>query len=636
MSTTLGAAALDGRSIAAVNHADVGNGASPASAVAAERAAHTPTGHVIMCGLDGIGARIAEQLTRAGESIAVLSEFAGPTHAAIVQGRNSTVVDPVGGVAENLAAAGIDHAKAVICVTGDDLKNLEFALLARQLRPDVRVVTQLSNVAIGRAMRDGGGPGAVLDVAALAAPAIVEACLRREIHEVAVEGEQFQVAIVPVDGDSTLRHVFGDLAPVAVVRERPGSAAEVVACPGRDFAVEAGDRAAMLGTAADFSAADIDLDALSNTRHHRHRAGWWTRTSMTVTGIVKDFDPGLYRAFAVLIALITVSTVVLWRGYRLPGMSLLDALYFSTETVATVGYGDFNFVDQDPWLRIWAIFLMAAGITCTAVLMAFLAEMLISRRLNHAIGRRRARGMSGHVVVVGLGAFGIHVAGALVAAGKPVVVIERDPENRFLADAQALGVPVVFGDATLSSTLEAARLTDAAAVAILTSSDMVNIETALAVRDLIGPRWESGPELPVVVRVFDRSMGQTISSRFGFRHVLSTEELSAPWFVGAALGLYVLGSFSVAGQMFMIGRLAVEAGSGLAGLAMDELSHSTRVIALNRDASGTLEHPPRRGTRFRAGDLAYLVGPYEELLGVLRRAKGQAGAIQAVVGEAMV
>ena len=282
---------------------------------------------------------------------------------------------------------------------------------------------------------------------------------------------------------------------------------------------------------------------------------------MTLSGIVTDFDPGLSRAFAVQIALVTVSTVVLRRGYRLPGMSVLDALYFSTETVATVGYGDFNFVDQDPWLRIWAIFLMAAGITCTAVLMTFLAEMLISRRLNHPIGRRRARGMSGHVVV-GLGAFGVHVAGALVASGKPVVVIERDPENRFLADAQALGVPVVFGDATLSSTLEAAHLSRPSAVAILTSSDMVNTETALAVSDLIGPRWESGPELPVVVRVFDPSMGQTISSRFGFRHVLSTEERSAPWFVGAALGLDVLGSFSIAGQMFMIGRPAVEAGGG--------------------------------------------------------------------------
>ncbi len=28
-------------------------------------------------------------------------------------------------------------------------------------------------------------------------------------------------------------------------------------------------------------------------------------------------------------------------------MSALDAMYFSVETVATVGYGDFNFIDQD-------------------------------------------------------------------------------------------------------------------------------------------------------------------------------------------------------------------------------------------------------------------------------------------------
>jgi len=280
-------------------------------------------------------------------------------------------------------------------------------------------------------------------------------------------------------------------------------------------------------------------------------------------------------------------------------MSVLDALYFSTETVATVGYGDFNFVDQDPWLRIWAMFLMAAGITCTAVLMTFLAEMLITRRLKHAIGWRRARVMSGHVVVVGLGAFGVHVAGALVASGKPVVVIERDPENRFLADAQALGVPVVFGDATLSSTLEAAHLSRPAAVAILTSGDMVNTETALAVSDLIGPRWESGPELPVVVRVFDPSRGQTISSRFGFRHVLSTEERSAPWFVGAALGLDVLGSFSFARPDVHDRPARGRGGRRVASLAMDQLWHNTRVIALNRHASGTLEHPSRRGTRFR-------------------------------------
>jgi Trk K+ transport system NAD-binding subunit len=245
--------------------------------------------------------------------------------------------------------------------------------------------------------------------------------------------------------------------------------------------------------------------------------------------------------------------------------------------------------------------------------------MLISRRLNGSIGRRLVRGMSGHVVVIGLGAFGIRVAGALVEAGKQVVVVERDPENRFLSEAQDLGLPVIFGDATLRPTLDAARMSECSAIAVMTSNDMVNIETAIAVRDLFGAGWTRS--VPVVTRVFDRALGRTVAKRFGFQNVQSTEELTAPWFVGAALALDVLGSFSVAGQTFMVSRLTVEPGSGLAGLAMNELSANTRVVALTRQASGVMEHPPRRGTRFRAGDLAYLVGPYEELLGVLRRAR---------------
>jgi hypothetical protein len=53
---------------------------------------------------------------------------------------------------------------------------------------------------------------------------------------------------------------------------------------------------------------------------------------------------------------------------------------------------------------------------------------------------------------------------------------------------------------------------------------------------------------------------------------------------------------------------------------MVDLPAQTRVIALSRAAdSGRLEYPPRRGTRFAPGDQAYLLGPYEELLRVLRQ-----------------
>jgi hypothetical protein len=53
---------------------------------------------------------------------------------------------------------------------------------------------------------------------------------------------------------------------------------------------------------------------------------------------------------------------------------------------------------------------------------------------------------------------------------------------------------------------------------------------------------------------------------------------------------------------------------------MRDLGARTRVLALSRTSDdGSLEYPPRRGTRFRAGDRAYMIGPYGELLAVLRR-----------------
>jgi Trk K+ transport system NAD-binding subunit len=320
-----------------------------------------------------------------------------------------------------------------------------------------------------------------------------------------------------------------------------------------------------------------------------------------------------------LVLLVTVSTGLLWAGYRRPGMTLLDSLYFSVETVSTVGYGDFSFLDQSWWLRVWAILLMLSGISIFAILMAYVADFLISRRLNHSLGRRRARRMRGHVIVVGLGAFGLQVASRLLATGKQVVVIERDEHNRFLSEAAALDLPVVFGDATSVATLESARLRDAAAIAILTSDDMVNIETGIAVRDMLDDRWTAG-SIPVVMRVFDRSLSRTIAARFGFDDIVSIEEITAPWFVAAALGLEVTGAFSVAGHPFTLGRLAIAAGGALDGVDMLGLSANTRVIALHRYATGELEHPPRRGTRFSAGDTAYIIGPNDELIGVLRRA----------------
>jgi Trk K+ transport system NAD-binding subunit len=560
-------------------------------------------GHIIVCGDDPLGLRIIEQLRATGQEIAIV--FAS----------------------DGLWEAGIAEAAALICADDDDALNLEIALLARQLNPTVRVVARLGNGVLREAVAIGNGPGAILDVADLAAPSVVEACLSRTTHSITVAGVEFVISGTHAPRDATLRELFGDLAPVAVVRdENSPTAGEVVACPGRDVHVNAGDWTAMIGTPKELVAQGIEVAVPTSVRVSIRRTPL-KRVVDALRAFREDVNPIFFKAFAASMTLLLGATVLLRFTYHKPGMSFIDALYFSTETIATVGYGDFSFIDQPTWLRLFGIGLMFAGVTSTAVLMAFVADLLLSRRIAQNAGLRKVRELNDHIIVVGLGSFGIRVVADLKAAGHDVVVIERSPDNRFLASAAELDVPVIFGDATLAATLDSARVDDAVAVAVLTQDDMVNIETGIVLRERLGDRWMRSadkPGVPVVLRVYDRTLGAAVAQRFGFENVRSTVELAAPWFIGTAMGLQVLGTFSVGQQSFMVGGVQVEPGSELDGIRMEKISTHTRVIAIQHGSD--LQLHPRRDSRLAAGDLAYLVGPHRELLDTLHN--GQAGVTQ--------
>jgi Trk K+ transport system NAD-binding subunit len=556
-------------------------------------------GHTIVCGDDPLGLRIIEELQGAGTDVVVVAN------------------------AKELAAAGVQDATAVICADDDDALNLEIALLARQLNEGVRVVARLANSVLREAVALSNGSGAILDVADLAAPSVVEACLARTTHAIPVAGVEFVVSGTEAPYDATLRDIYGDLAPVAVIHgEKSRTPGEVVACPGRDQQVLAGDWTAMIGTADELAAQGINIaQPVATARARRSPLRKWINA---LRALRDDINPMFFRAFAASMTLLLGATVLLRFSYRHPpGMGWIDALYFSTETIATVGYGDFSFIGQPIWLRIWGIGLMFAGVTTTAILVAFIADLLLSRRIAQSAGRRRVRDLQNHVIVVGLGSFGIRVVSDLKAAGYDVAVIERDDDNRYLASARELDVPVIFGDATLRQTLESARIDEAQAVAVLTQDDMVNIETGIVLREMLSPRVMPEvvrPHVPVVLRIYDRALGAAVAHRFHFENVRSTVELATPWFIGEAMGLQVFGTFSVGQRSFMVGGVLVEAASELDGLRMVELSNQTRVIAIARDGAPLKLHP-RRETQLAAGDTAYLVGPYRELFDMLK--KGQ-------------
>src|SRR6201987_6416271 len=204
--------------------------------------------HIIVSGDDALATTIVEELNNAGVHIA---NPAGPAE---------------------LANAGITRARAVICTGKNDATNLEIALLARQANPNVRVVTRLANDVLREAMAADPRPCAVLDVADLAAPSVVEACLAHTVHPFEAAGIEFVVSGAEAPRDATLREIYGDLAPVAVIHgENCATPGEAEPCPGRDLPVHAGDWTAMLGTSDELAARGIKVPRPTRTRTRRRR-----------------------------------------------------------------------------------------------------------------------------------------------------------------------------------------------------------------------------------------------------------------------------------------------------------------------------------------------------------------------------
>jgi voltage-gated potassium channel Kch len=84
-------------------------------------------GHVIVCGLRGVGLRIVEQLSLSGVPAVVIDDDPDVRLARTLISWGVPHVAGSSRVAETLAGAGLAGAAAVVCVQEDDLCTLETA-----------------------------------------------------------------------------------------------------------------------------------------------------------------------------------------------------------------------------------------------------------------------------------------------------------------------------------------------------------------------------------------------------------------------------------------------------------------------------------------------------------------------------
>ena len=166
-----------------------------------------------------------------------------------------------------------------------------------------------------------------------------------------------------------------------------------------------------------------------------------------------------------------------------PGISLIDAIYYTTVTLSTTGYGDISPVTDTARL-INALVITPARIAFLVLLIGTTIEVLASQgREMFRVARWRNR-MDHHVVVIGYGTKGRSAVQTLLNNGlerEAIVVV--DPSDVAMQDAHADGLAVVSGDATRRGVLRRAGVAEADQVIITTDRDDSNVLATLTVRE---------------------------------------------------------------------------------------------------------------------------------------------------------
>jgi Trk K+ transport system NAD-binding subunit len=493
-----------------------------------------------------------------------------------------------------LLEAGVGRAAALALVHDDDETNIRAALAARRLNPHLRLVIRLYNRKLGQHLTE------LLDqAAALSLPGLTGQALDASTT-VLSDADTAAPALAATAVAGTSKIVQADGLLLRAVERTPPARGEV-ADPGlctlallssttNDPAgAEGSDRSGQEGPRLlpdDRSVAEatgrgtVVLEAIS------HRAGSGGPGPLAGRGgrSGRLFSRRLRWSLAGLGAAVVALAVASWIT---TGDDPLHATYLVLLDLFAMG-DPATGADADR--QVLQLLTGLAGLMLLPLTVAAALEALGTFRSASAL-RRPPRGLSGHVVLLGLGKIGSRVLMRLRELGIPVVCVEEDPEARGIALVRRLRVPTVIGDVTEEGVLEAAKIHRAHALLALTSVDTTNLEAALYARS-------AKPDLRVALRIYDDDFATAVYRSLRAAHPdaltrsRSVSTLAAPAFAVAMMGRQILGAVPVERKVLLFAAVDVAGHPRLEGRTVAEAFRpgAWRIVAL--DATEPDERQP--------------------------------------------
>jgi voltage-gated potassium channel len=294
-----------------------------------------------------------------------------------------------------------------------------------------------------------------------------------------------------------------------------------------------------------------------------------------------------------------------------PGTGVINALYMTVISITTVGYAEVLPLSGPG--RLFTIWVIVSGLGIFFYLIQTVFREAVEGNLREILGRRRLKMLKkcrNHIVIAGFGLMGEQVSRGLRDSGTPFVVIDNNQERYNLG--KELDCNILLGDATHEEILIHANTAEARVFISLLASDVDNIYTVMAVREI-------NPDITIITRA-QEEVNKKRLYRIGADRVISPYELGSRRIVNSILRpnlVEFIDLMTFTPQMSLsIEEYRVTDQSPFANrrIADSRLREDYQLIVVGIKRDQRMIFNPSAGEVIHSGDVLILLGESDHLL----------------------